>query len=147
MVLNSGNFCQINFFRFLLPHPASTASNRKGVKYMEQFGFLSIYSTKNGCFGARSKRYIDINPFFEEKKTFKPIEAMEAVEAVEAKEVENVAEVKKSLITSIPSIFSYFLKSKRQSRSSRSLRFSWLMRSLRPVRSSGSLMYSNLSTR
>ena len=41
MFLNSGNFGQINFLRFLLPLAASTASNRKGAKICKNHGFLS----------------------------------------------------------------------------------------------------------
>ena len=78
----------------------------------KKYGFLSINSTKNGCFVSRNKKDIILSAFLEEKKRFKPIEATEAVEAVEAIEVENVAEVKKSLISSIRSIFLYFFEVK-----------------------------------
>ena len=72
----------------------------------KKYGFLSINSTKNGCFVSRNKRHYSQH-IFGRKKRFKPIEATEAVEAVEAIEVENVAEVKKITYYIIPKYFLY----------------------------------------
>ena len=68
MVLSSGNFCQINFLRFLLPLAASTASNRKGAKICKNHGFLSKNPQKMVVLMPGVKKYINISRFLEEKR-------------------------------------------------------------------------------
>ena len=68
MVLNSGNFCQMIFFRFFYLTQPLQPQTEMVYNLCKKYGFLSINSTKNGCFVSRNKKDIILNAFLEEKR-------------------------------------------------------------------------------
>ena len=102
-----GYLCFINQFSKKWPRLASTASDRKSIKYQWKFGFSMINSKKRDCWVLGMIQPSGWNFFFWWNEAVEVIEATEAVEAVEVIEASEVLRSGKSLL--MTSVSSWFL--------------------------------------